>query len=63
VKIDSEEELHGIEVMDISGKIFLLEATNTKTYILNLQQANQGIYFVKLKFSDGRTITKKIVKQ
>ena len=63
VRIESLELLQGIEVIDITGKLLLSEKVNTTSHVLQITNVNEGIYFVKLKFNDGRCITKKIVKQ
>ena len=63
VRIETYEEFQSVEVIDITGKLLLSEKVNTTSYILQIEHVNEGIYFVKLKFKDGRTITKKIIKQ
>ena len=63
ISVISNENISKIELQNITGQTLISETVNSKTHSLPLQNFVGGIYFVKLKFSDGRTITKKIVKQ
>lgn len=61
--IETQEAFNTVEVIDITGKLLLSEKINTTSHVLLMEDVNEGIYFVKLRFNDGRTITKKIMKQ
>ena len=51
-----------IEIYDSFGKLVLSEDIATQHSSLNIQYLQSGIYFVKLVYTNGMYITKKIVK-
>jgi len=63
VNINSRFEMQKIEVINIAGQILLSEQTTAKNHQLNLSDFAEGIYFVKVSYSNGMSITKKIIKQ
>lgn len=63
VLISSQTNFNKIEVLSITGQILLSETVNVKSHQLQLQNLAEGIYFVKISYADGRSLTKKIIKQ
>ncbi len=63
VNINSRFEMQKIEVINIAGQILLSEQTTAKNHQLNLSDFAEGIYFVKVSYSNGMSVTKKIIKQ
>lgn len=64
VKINLPAEgLKVIEMFDLSGRCLGNTETNEQVLEINLKGLQQGIYFVKAKFEDGRTGTSKIIKE
>ncbi len=61
VKIIGNEIIQNVRIMNIAGQILLSEMINSKTHTLQLQNLAEGIYFVKVFYSDGISVTKKIV--
>ena len=59
----SRFDFEKIELLSITGQILLSEQTNTKTHTLQLQNFAEGIYFIKVSYSNGMSITKKIVRE
>ena len=52
-----------VEVITITGALLLSETLNDTTHQLNLQNFAEGIYFVKVIYANGQSVTKKIIKQ
>ena len=63
VNINSRFEMQKIEVINIAGQTLLSELTADKVHQLNLTDFAEGIYFVKVSYSNGMSVTKKIIKQ
>lgn len=63
LNITSSEKISTIELISITGQILLLETINSKEHELQLQNFAEGIYFVKVIYVNGMSVTKKIVKQ
>ena len=64
VRIFSSGELYediAIEIIDISGKIMLKRCFNQNDIVLNIEELNEGLYFVKLKSRD-RTAVLRFIK-
>jgi uncharacterized repeat protein (TIGR01451 family) len=62
VFINSKTDLNKIEVCNVTGQILLSEKFIGKTYQLQLQNLVKGIYFIKVIYNDGQSITKKVIK-
>lgn len=63
VALDAIKSEVAVEISDVSGKrIQTLNFHNTKTILLNLQQMQSGIYFVKI-LSDGKTDYLKVIRK
>jgi hypothetical protein len=52
-----------IELLSITGQVLLSQTVNDTTHQLNLQNFTEGIYFVKVIYVNGQSVTKKIIKQ
>ena len=61
--ISSQNDFTKIELLSLTGQTLLSEKVNSKTHQLQLQNFAEGIYFVKVSYEDGRSLTKKIIKQ
>lgn len=61
VTINSKFDMQQIEIINLAGQILLQENVNNKTHQLQLQNFADGIYFVKISYSNGLSTTKKIV--
>jgi hypothetical protein len=55
--------MHKIEVINIAGQILLSELTKNKNQQLNLADFSVGIYFIKVSYANGQSVTKKVIKQ
>lgn len=63
INISSRFEMQRIEVINVAGQIILFELTKNKSQQLNLADFSAGIYFVKVSYANGQSVTKKLVKQ
>jgi hypothetical protein len=61
--ISTSNDFEKIELTNITGQVLLSEMVNSHTYQLQLQNFAEGIYFVKVSYADGRSYTKKVIKQ
>ena len=61
--ISSESNFTKVELLSITGQILLQESVNSKTHQLQLQNFAEGIYFVKVCYTNGASVTKKVIKQ
>jgi hypothetical protein len=63
ININSRYEIQKVEVITITGALLLSETVNDTTHQLNLQNFTEGIYFVKVIYTNGQSVIKKVVKQ
>ena len=61
--ITSKYNFEKIELFGVTGQVLLSETVNDKTHQLHLQNLAEGIYFVKIVYANGQSVTKKVVKQ
>jgi len=61
--ISTRYEFEKVELLNITGQVLLSETVNDKTHALQLQNLAEGIYFVKVIYTNGMSVTKKVVKQ
>lgn len=59
--INSDKMLQKIEVTNVAGQILLSEKAIEKSHMLHFKNFTEGIYFVKIYFVDGLSVTKKII--
>ena len=52
------ENLQSVEVYNLLGQLVM----NTTSSVINMDDLNQGVYFVRI-MADGKTVTKRVVKQ
>ncbi len=52
-----------IIVTDITGRVLVNKKIAESNFLIDLSSYNNGIYFITLTLPDGRTSTKKIIKQ
>ncbi len=61
ITIQSNNQISKVEIIDITGKVKLVEIINGKTAEINTSEISNGIYF--LRINDGETIlTQRIIK-
>jgi hypothetical protein len=61
ITIQSNNQISKVEIIDITGKVKLVETINGKTAEINTSEISNGIYF--LRINDGETIlTQRIIK-
>ena len=63
LNVTSRFDFEKIELLSITGQVLLSEIVNSKTHQLQLQNFAEGIYFVKISYTNGMSVTKKVVKQ
>ncbi len=63
VTITSRFDFEKVELLSITGQVLLTETVNSKSHQLQLQNFSEGIYFAKVVYSNGLSVTKKIIKQ
>lgn len=63
VTITSKNDFSKIELLNVTGQVLLSETVNDKTRQINLNGFSEGIYFVKVVYANGMSVTKKVVKQ
>lgn len=63
VSITSKNDFEKIELLSITGQLLLQESVNDKIHQLQLQNFADGIYFVKVCYPNGMSLTKKVIKQ
>lgn len=60
--ISFETPIETIEIFNITGNLILSQNNiRTETFLLNTQDFTNGIYFAKVKTTDGKTGSKKII--
>lgn len=63
VKIDRGNTIHKLSLRNMQGKIILEEYPKSTELILQTSDLRPGLYLVRVTNIDGRTLTKKIIKQ
>jgi hypothetical protein len=63
VTITSKNDFSKIELLNVTGQVLLSETVNDKTRQINLNDFSEGIYFVKVVYANGMSVTRKVVKQ
>lgn len=63
MSINSRFEMKIVEVMNIAGQLLLSQSTTEKNHQLNLSDFAEGIYFVRVVYSNGLSTVKKLIKQ
>jgi hypothetical protein len=66
ISLSSESEIKEIFIYDISGRIILIPKFQFNNNLLNIDLSNillKGVYILKIKTSDNKIITKKIIKK
>jgi hypothetical protein len=63
VTITSRFDFEKVELLSITGQVLLTETINSKSHQLQLQNFAEGIYFAKVVYPNGLSVTKKIIKQ
>lgn len=59
--INSLSEIKRIEISNVAGQLLFLKLNVTKNPEINLNNFDNGIYFVKIIYTNGITITKKAI--
>jgi len=61
ITLASEKQITKIEIIDMTGKVKLMEVVNSNKAEINTSELNNGIYFIRI--NNGETIvTKRIIK-
>lgn len=63
VTISGKYDFEKIVLLSITGQVLLSETVNSKKHELQLQNLAEGIYFLKVVYANGMSVTKKIIKQ
>ena len=64
INIEGLDKATKLTVVDLTGKTLYEEQINGRTSLnIDIQQLNQGIYFVVINQNSGIRVIKKIVKQ
>jgi hypothetical protein len=61
LNISDKEAIRKIEVINVAGQILLKETINEKSHQLQLQNYADGIYFLKVFYANGMSVTKKVL--
>jgi hypothetical protein len=61
--IKSKDKIQKIEITNVSGQLVIYEEVNEKFHKIQMSNLTNGIYFTKFIFSDGISVTEKIIKQ
>lgn len=59
--IYSRDIIQKIELTNIAGQLLLSETITQREHQLQLHNFSQGIYFIKVSYSNGLSITKKVI--
>lgn len=62
LNILSTNDLQFVEVTNVAGQVLLKQTCIDKTQQLQLQNFVEGIYFVRVVYSNGMSVTKKVIK-
>lgn len=63
LSIASKNDFEKVELVSITGQVLLSEQVKAKSHLLQLQNFSEGIYFVKIYYANGLSLTKKVIKQ
>ena len=64
IKVESINTMEKIEVIDLNGRIVLVEANiNNSNYSMNLSSLNNSVYLLRVKLVSGETSNTRIVVQ
>jgi hypothetical protein len=63
INIQSDELISQINIYSTQGNIVYSEQLNSKQSSVSISDLNEGLYIVQVKFLDGKTTNKKIIKQ
>jgi hypothetical protein len=61
--INSHYDFTKIELLSITGQILLSESVKSKSHQINLIDFAEGIYFVRVTYTNGVITVRKVVKQ
>lgn len=61
ISISCRVEMQKIEIINVAGQILLPETISAKTHQLQLQNFSQGIYFIKVYYPNGLSVTRKVI--
>ncbi|QTE21506.1 zinc-dependent metalloprotease [Polaribacter cellanae] len=62
VKISSKETIINYSVLNTINRIVATRDLNSNNFEIDIRNLLKGVYFIKLKFTNGEMITKKIIK-
>lgn len=61
--VNSKYDFEKVELSNLTGQILSSENVNSKSHQLQLQNLSDGIYFVKVSYTNGVCVVKKVIKQ
>ena len=61
IMIESAREIENIKIFNLLGEIVSVENTVTEKIRMNIDGLQQGVYMMKIKFSNGETGTQKLM--
>jgi hypothetical protein len=62
LKIESNEAIELLEILDLSGKTLFSQAKISNLHKLNIEALNRGIYMIRFT-SNNQVVTKQFVKE
>lgn len=63
ITIKSKFVIDRVEIINTTGQLLLIKEIQSNEGVLDLSQFAEGIYFVKVVYPNGMSVTKKIVKE
>jgi len=63
LNIQSNASIVSVEIMNQLGQLVISEIDSEGINSMNIQQLQQGLYFIKLKGMQGNSIIKKLIKE
>jgi len=57
----SGEDIQKIEIINVAGQLLRQESINSKTHQLQINDFTQGIYFIKVNYTNGLSVNKKVI--
>lgn len=63
LNISSRFSFEKVELLSVTGQVLIRENTSSNNLALITNNLTNGIYFVKVSYNNGMSITKKVIKQ
>ena len=59
----SDNIIKSVNLYDVQGRLLQTELLNHTEAAININQRASGIYFIKVSYANGQSVTKKVIKQ